>query len=170
MRLCDSWGDTLPTGHLCLLLSSSVPASLASHSSKLRTDGQRAGWDLTCSVHNTQPLNTGSVNQTTLARNPQMCLDKRMRVSASPIAIYCATGGGIRHFLLIPVVFAVTSGPSFTKAERGCVSVAMSWFPPMTEADRGDKTLMCNKGNRFFFSFLPFGVSEETHQQLQWIL
>lgn len=63
-----------------------------------------------------------------------MCLDKRMRVSASAIAIYCATGGGIRHFFLIPAVFAVTSGPSFTKAERGVCECGNELISPH---DRG---------------------------------
>lgn len=159
MRFCDSWGDTLPIGHLRFLLSSSVPTSLASHSSKLRPDGQCAGWVLTRSVHNTKPLHTGTVNQTALARNLQMCLDKRMRVSASPIAIYCGGWGcRIRHFLLIPVVFAVTSGPSFTEAERGAD------FPRVRQIEGTDSHVLEEIG---FFS--PFGVSEKTRQlALDW--
>lgn len=161
MRFCDSWGDTLPTGHLCLLLSSSVPTSLASHSSKLRPDGQCAGWVLTRSVHNTKPFHTGAVNQITLARNLQMCLDKRMRVSASPIAIYCGGWGcRIRHFLLIPVVFAVTSGPSFIEAERGHASVALGWFSSCQRQIEGTDSHVWEEIG--FFS--PFGVSEETRQ------
>lgn len=34
----------------------------------------------------------GAVSQTAPARKPQMCLDKRMRISVSQIAIYCAAG------------------------------------------------------------------------------
>lgn len=58
------------------------------------TDRQSSGWGLTFGVHSAKPSDTGAVSQTTLAGNPWMCLDKRMRISAVQIAICHAVGGG----------------------------------------------------------------------------
>lgn len=82
----------LPSSHI-------TPHSLRN----LCTDRQLSDWGLTLGVHSAKPSDTGAVNHTTLARNPQMCLDKWMRISASQIAIYCATGAErIRSFLPKP--------------------------------------------------------------------
>lgn len=162
MRFCDSWGDTLPIGHLCLFLSSSVPTSLASHSSKLRPDGQCAGWVLTHSVHNTKPLHTGAVNQTTLERNLQMCLDKRMKVSASPIAISCE-GVGVQDqaFPSHPCGPCCNLWPLIHRSwEGGRASVALGWFSSCQRQIEGTDSHV-RKEIVFFF---PFGVSEETCQ------
>lgn len=80
---------SLPSAHFHPLPSSHITR----HSlCNLCSDRQLAGWGLTFCAHNTKPFNTGAVNQMTLARILQMCLDKRMRISAVQIAIYCATG------------------------------------------------------------------------------
>lgn len=91
----DSWGSSLPqppsSAH-----SQPLPSPHITHHSLSNpcTDRQSSGWGLTFGVHSAKPSDTGAVSQTTLAGNPWMCLDKRMRISAVQIAICHAVGDG----------------------------------------------------------------------------
>jgi len=90
-----------PDEGLWFLRQHFAPASLPIPSSHIHpqslcnlwTGRQLSGWGLTLVYTAPSPSTQATVNQTTPARSPPMCLDKRMRISAQQIAIYWAGRG-----------------------------------------------------------------------------
>lgn len=78
--------STSTSGTLC------PPPSLGSYSATCTLTDSRPTEAWHSAYTTPSPFRAGAVSQTAPARNPQMCLDKRMRISVAQIAIYCAVG------------------------------------------------------------------------------
>lgn len=106
-------------------------------------DRHSSGWGLTSGVHSAKPSDTIAVNQTTLVGNPQMCLDKGMRIWAPQIALSCATWGSRWVFFLSsPPALSTGLGmqppASYTPILHSAMRVSQWSDFSVTEIDRGD--------------------------------